>query len=429
MGAAISYKYTNNYSTLHGYKVMTVRIDETDPNPDTCCTYQDDAVGMGSGATAEEWTEFFGYKPCLLRNSLNGLEVKYLNPNDYTKFIDGTTADITSGYAGDVMIEFPRRGIKMSRSGNYLYISMTDDPDADGYNYNAHKKGTTIYDNLYIGAYYPYADTDNISDSSVLTSLADSNGHQTFDNHGTYRVYASNKGSSYGLMTFYQLTYLQTLMLLQFRTTDSKSALGAGESSTGLGVNWRGWAKSKGLFAQIRQEDTSGERYGWFKAFGIEDLYNQTDGTLIEGIVAKFDESTETYTFYAALDNFAFTNNRTLPQSYEEICSCYIPTSSSTHNPDFKCCYIIKASPNSNSGFLPALLVDYTQNPSASTQYYCADFSAPDTDRSGYEVVSLASSSLPDSVGLFSLTVGGTPMNGTYDYIYARTNAWLVCYK
>ena len=135
MGAAISYKYTNNYSTLHGYKVMTVRIDETKSNPDTCCTYQDDAVGMSSGANADEWTEFFGYRPCLLRNSLNGLEVKYLNPDNYTKFIDGTTADISSGYAGNVMIEFPRRGIKLSRSGNYLYVSMTDDPDADGYNY------------------------------------------------------------------------------------------------------------------------------------------------------------------------------------------------------------------------------------------------------------------------------------------------------
>ena len=424
MGAAISYKYTNNYSTLHGYKVMTVRIDETDPNPDTCCTYQDDAVGMSSGATAEEWTEFFGYKPCLLRNSRNGLEVKYLNPDDYTKFIDGTTADITSGNAGDVMIEFPRRGIKLSRSGNYLYVSMTDDPDADGYNYNAHTKGTTIYDNLYIAAYYPYV--DDFSGSSVLTSLADSNPHQTLDNHGTYRAYLSNKGSSYSLMTFYQLTYLQTLMLLQFRTTKSKSALGAGESNAGNGLNWRGWAKSKGLFFQIRQEDTSsGNKYGWFKAFGIEDLYNQIDGTLIEGIVAKYDESSSTYTFYTALDNFEFTSNYSLPQSYREVCSCFIPPRTGGH-PDFKCNYITQASPNSNSGFLPLSLVDANSTPSAATQYYCAEFSAPDTDRRGYEVVTFNAN---DTSGMFSITVGGKPESGTSDVIFVRTNAWFVCYK
>ena len=423
MGAVISYKYTNNYSTLHGYKVMTVRIDETDPNPDTCCTYQDDAVGMSSGATAEEWTKFFGYRPCLLRNSLNGLEVKYLNPDDYTKFIDGTTADITSGYAGDVMIEFPRRGIKMSRSGNYLYISMTDDPDADGYNYSAHTKGTTIYDNLYIAAYYPYV--DDFSGSSVLTSLADSNPHQTLDNHGTYRAYLSNKGSSYSLMTFYQLTYLQTLMLLQFRTTDSKSALGAGESTTGTGVNWRGWAKSKGLFSQIRQEDTSGERYGWFKAFGIEDLYDQNNGTLIEGIVAKYDESSSTYTFYTALDDFEFTSDYSLPQSYREVCSCVIPPRRGG-NPDFKLNYITQASPNSNSGFLPLSLVDANTTPSAATQYYCAEFCAPDSDRRGYEVVTFNANNTP---GMFSITVGGKPTTGTYDAIFARTNAWFVCYK
>ena len=424
MGAAISYKYTNNYSTLHGYKVMTVRIDETDPNPDTCCTYQDDAVGMSSGATAEEWTEFFGYKPCLLRNSRNGLEVKYLNPDDYTKFIDGTTADITSGNAGDVMIEFPRRGIKLSRSGNYLYVSMTDDPDADGYNYNAHTKGTTIYDNLYIAAYYPYV--DDFSGSSVLTSLADSNPHQTFDNHGTYRSYLSNKGPSYSLMTFYQLTYLQTLMLLQFRTTKSKSALGAGESNAGNGLNWRGWAKSKGLFFQIRQEDTSsGNKYGWFKAFGIEDLYKQSDGTLIEGIVAKYDESSSTYTFYTALDDFEFTSNYSLPQSYREVCSCVIPPRTGG-NPDFKMNYITQASPNSNSGFLPLSLVDANSTPSAATQYYCAEFSAPDTDRRGYEVVTFNAN---DTSGMFSITVGGKLESGTYDVIFARTNAWFVCYK
>lgn len=424
MGAAISYKYTNNYSTLHGYKVMTVRIDETDPNPDTRCTYQDDAVGMSSGATAEEWTEFFGYKPCLLRNSRNGLEVKYLNPDDYTKFIDGTTADITSGNAGDVMIEFPRRGIKLSRSGNYLYVSMTDDPDADGYNYNAHTKGTTIYDNLYIAAYYPYV--DDFSGSSVLTSLADSNPHQTFDNHGTYRSYLSNKGPSYSLMTFYQLTYLQTLMLLQFRTTKSKSALGAGESNAGNGRNWRGWAKSKGLFFQIRQEDTSsGNKYGWFKAFGIEDLYNQTDGTLIEGIVAKYDELSSTYTFYTALDDFEFTSNYSLPQSYSEVCSCVIPPRR-FGNPDFKLNYITQASPNSNSGFLPLSLVDANTTPSAATQYYCAEFCAPDSDRRGYEVVTFNANNTP---GMFSITVGGKPMTGTDDVIFARTNAWFVCYK
>ena len=423
MGAAISYKYTNNYSKLHDYRVMTVRIDETDPNPDTWCTYQDDAVGMSSGASAEEWTEFFGYRPCLLKNSLNGLEVKYLNPDDYTKFIDGTTADITSGNSGDVMIEFPRRGIKMNRSGNYLYISMTDDPDADGYNYNAHTKGTTIYDNLYIAAYYPYV--DHFSDSSVLTSLADSNPHQTLDNHGTYRSYLSNKGSSYGLMTFYQLTYLQTLMLLQFRTTDSKSALGAGETSAGLGVNWRGWAKSKGLFFQIRQEDTSGERYGWFKAFGIEDLYKHAEGTLIEGIAAKYDDSSSTYTFYTALDDFEFTSDYSLPQSYSEVCSCVIPPRR-FGNPDFKLNYITQASPNSNSGFLPLSLVDADTTPSAATQYYCAEFCAPDSDRRGYEVVTFNANDTP---GMFSITVGGKPLAGTYDAIFARTNAWFVCYK
>ena len=108
------------------YKIMTVVINEADGNPATCCTYADDAVSMSSGKEATEWADFFGYKPCLFKD---GQVVEYLNPNDYTKFENGYLADITSGDAGDVMVEFPRRGVKISKSGDTVTVSMTDDPD------------------------------------------------------------------------------------------------------------------------------------------------------------------------------------------------------------------------------------------------------------------------------------------------------------
>ena len=44
MGAAISYKYTNNYSKLHDYRVMTVKIyeDEYTYDIDYFCYYSRD---------------------------------------------------------------------------------------------------------------------------------------------------------------------------------------------------------------------------------------------------------------------------------------------------------------------------------------------------------------------------------------------------
>ena len=74
-------------------------IDLSNSNPATCVTYADDAVGMTAGDSA--WDEFFGHYPVLLKN---GVEVGKLNPNNFDQFEDGTTADISSGNAGDAMI-------------------------------------------------------------------------------------------------------------------------------------------------------------------------------------------------------------------------------------------------------------------------------------------------------------------------------------
>lgn len=104
------------------YRTMTVLIDTTNSNPNTCCSYADDAVNMAVGSS--EWDTFFGHKPCLFKN---GEVVKYLNPNDYTKDVDGNDVDITSGDAGDVMIEFPLRG-KSILLPKYINQSISPQP-------------------------------------------------------------------------------------------------------------------------------------------------------------------------------------------------------------------------------------------------------------------------------------------------------------
>ena len=129
-------------------RVMTVRIDTTDSNPDTCCTYMDDATSMS--AKSSDWDDFFGHYPVLLTAS--GSETK-LNPNNFAQTESGGTADITSGSAGDVMIAFPRRDIRIYTSGNYVYVSMTDDLGATNYTHYAHKKGSSDVSKFYYGAY------------------------------------------------------------------------------------------------------------------------------------------------------------------------------------------------------------------------------------------------------------------------------------
>ena len=138
------------------YKIMTMKINESDSNPSTCCTYADDAVGMPSGVSADaisQWQSFFKYKPCIVKN---GVVSGYLNPNDWTKFDTGSAsniANIDSDPNSDVMIEFPRMGLDISKAGNIITIRITDDPDASGFIYDSFRWDGKLYDHLYIGAF------------------------------------------------------------------------------------------------------------------------------------------------------------------------------------------------------------------------------------------------------------------------------------
>ena len=169
--------------TPQPFRTMTVRIDLANSNPSSCITYQDDAVGMT--AKSSDWDNFFGHYPVLLKN---GVEVGKLNPNNFAQFEDGSAADITSGDAGDVMIAFPRRGVKISTSGDILTISMTDDPDNSDFTYYAHTRGTTRKEVFYLGAYKGYVASSKLRSLSGKAPTAS----QTI---GTFRTQAHANGT------------------------------------------------------------------------------------------------------------------------------------------------------------------------------------------------------------------------------------------
>ena len=237
------------------YKVMTVILNLANSSPANIGTYSDDAVTMSSGKDANSvWQEFFGYKPCLFKD---GKVVGYLNPNDFTKFEDGSAADITSGNAGDVMIQFPRRGIKISKSSKVVTVSMTDNPNNSNFKYYAHQRGTTDKDYFYLGAYDGYVTSNklrSLSGKSPSTSipLAD------FDTYG------KANGTGYGCIGYYQWLFLQVMYVLQFKgNLNSQTTVGYGNSS-GSGIRNTG------------RSNTSGLTYGdntVAKLFGIEDIW------------------------------------------------------------------------------------------------------------------------------------------------------------
>lgn len=236
--------------TPKAFSTWTVKIDQSNSNPLTCCTYADSAVGMDKASSG--WDTIFGYKPCIMQN---GNVVGYLNPNDFSKYENGSTAPITdSNY--DVMIEFPRRGLNISTSGNIITVSLTNNPNDSNFQYLAHKRGDVQKDYFYLGAYVMTNGYKSVSGQSPLVNV----------NLTSFIDSTHARGASYEIMAFYQYTYIQALYVLKYGNLNSQQALGQGYVG-GSSAQTTGATNTKGM---CYGSSSTTDRV---KLFGLEDFW------------------------------------------------------------------------------------------------------------------------------------------------------------
>ena len=250
--------------TLGYYKIYGFTINEAESNPATSVTYTDGATAFTKGSSAWDTSPLFAnIKPCLFNA---GAVVGYLQRNDYTKFENGTAADITSGSAGDVMIEIPKMAYYMEKSGNVItckvFVGAIDAKTIDSrYSYLPFSRTSEgDRDKIYVGAYLGY----NLS--SKLRSLS-GKAPTASTTIGAFRTLAQANGTGYQQLPFYQLTLLQILYIMKYGSLDSQTALGRGYVDGNTNAINTGGANSKGF--------CYGEATGklQMKMFGIEDFY------------------------------------------------------------------------------------------------------------------------------------------------------------
>lgn len=271
------YDINNNYNIEEGqqieatpqaYVIYGVEIDTTNPNPESALTYIENSIGFipASGNDGNfdygSWEDKFPFnqiKPCLYKdNKVN----YYLNPNDYTKKIDGSASDITTGNDGDVMVEFPKIYWKFETIGTDIYIRYSNAKIDEGYKCLAHMRGTTEKDKCYISAYLGYELNGKIRSLSGKSPTTD----KTI---GQFRDLAQANGNGYDQMAYYQLLMLQVLYIVIFKNRDSQTALGRGYVDGNSGKTNTGGTNQKGLFY--------GENTGKLqnKFCGIEDIWGE----------------------------------------------------------------------------------------------------------------------------------------------------------
>ena len=260
-------------------KIYIVKIDQNNSDPLACCTYEGDAVGMTKGSS--EWDTIFGYKPCIMKD---GVVQGYLNPNDFTKYENGTPAPITDPNY-DVMVEFPRMGLDISTSGKVITIKLTEAKNNSNFQYLAHKRGNTQKDYFYLGVYSATGSSSKLGSNSGVYPLV-STSLTNFIN------YAHNRGSGYEIMAFYQWTYIQALYVMKYGNLNSQEALGKGYTS-GSAAQITGATNTKGMCYGNPNSGTDR-----MKLFGLEDLW----GNVYQFISGLYSDSNRN--LLTTTDNF-----------------------------------------------------------------------------------------------------------------------------
>lgn len=137
-----------------------VNPDESDPA--YAVTYLADAVGMTPAAMGTttfnygSWKDaFFMPRPCMLK--YDGTVDYYLDPNDYSKKLDGTASDISNySYNGNAMMEFPKLWFKFESGAaegeGYFYVSNKQ-VDSSYYSWANYDSDGNQIDHFYMGIY------------------------------------------------------------------------------------------------------------------------------------------------------------------------------------------------------------------------------------------------------------------------------------
>lgn len=271
--------YFNNQRIYPSFKVMTAVIDTSDSNPATCVAYADDAVNMTAGSSA--WDEFFGHYPCILHN---GVELGKLSPSDFAQYENGDSAPITT-LGNDVMIAFPRLGVRITTENNKIIVSMTNELNNPDFKYYAHSRGDVAKDVFYLGAYKGHVSNGKLY--SVSGKRAEV-GRQIKN----FRICAHDRGSGYEQSGFFQVLFRQCMYILKYKNLNSQDTIGKGYTG-GSAKHDTGITNTKGMdYGSITSATEP------VKLFGLEDFYGNI-WEFVDGIVTDANRNILT-----ATDNF-----------------------------------------------------------------------------------------------------------------------------
>lgn len=300
--------------------VYGFHIDSSISDPYNCITYTDNAVGMtpakmnfstgnfSYGSWADSWI-MQGIKPCILNPS--GQVVCYLDPNDFSKDIDGNTVPITQAemdadptseyYHGNVMIEFPKIWLKIAPdSGNAtsatIYLSNKKiDNNYKDYAYispqKVHKEHFYMpaYNGSVVGdAYASDAILRSVSGSHMITSITSSEA----------RTMCQNVGAGGHLTTYSEWMLIGFILTLFGKSLNSQATYGYGACTSGTEELVNGFTTgihdTKGMFYGTATNTVTNTYVNNVKVLGMENWWG-FENRWMDGIINRHPTASGCY--------------------------------------------------------------------------------------------------------------------------------------
>lgn len=223
-------------------------------------TYSDDAAWLTAGSS--KFDDFFWYSAVLLDESWNETaemtQIWWVFSDTMTNFIGNST--------DNVMIKFPVRWIKMTKSGNTVTLSITDEKDKAWFQYFAHTSSWNINspwtpkDAFYLWAYKWYEYNNNNVIKLKSWSWQTPSVNRTTPNYCTF---SKANWSSYQLEWFYQRMYVNALYMMKYWNPDSQTVVGWGNTNSSLKNTW--WTDSQTSATYGTSSDTNQIKLFWLE--------------------------------------------------------------------------------------------------------------------------------------------------------------------
>ena len=304
-------------SNIKGIKIEVTPIEEkaviygwhVDPSisdPDNAITYLEKAVDKtpaqmtNDGFSYGDWEDaFFMPKPCMVK--YDGTVDYYLDPNDYTKKIDGTDSDVADpNYNGNAMMEWPKIWFKFEEGNaegeGYFYCSSEKVDDTYDCFCNIDSLNNEI-DHFYTAIYNGTGIDKMRSISGVQANDTNGCGYQTF---ATQEANAKANNTTTNVEWYMEVwadrMLINALLILISKSLNSQAKFGNG-LVTNVGEYYiTGTLNNKGLF----WGDTTNLNQA-VKIFGMENWWGHT-GHRIAGLVNSY--RTKKYLYKMTYNNY-----------------------------------------------------------------------------------------------------------------------------